>query len=257
MCASGSHVCRGKSGTLIANARKNAPKSKYSVRRRQRDRAIGKQRLNLRDVKRWIAGDGGDPVEPQNRHEHQDRAEHRIQHELQRGINAAAVSPDADQEIHRDQHHFPEQKEQEQIERNENADHSGLKDQKANKEAFYALVDRFPRCQDRNRRKQRGQQNEKQAESVNAQVIVDRGLRNPGAEFFPLIAGGVRVKSTKEQQRKSEFDDRRGHGQPANPEMVVIAQQQKRKRSRDGQKRQNRKQVSLLHVSPPSRAAGK
>ena len=31
VCASGSQVCSGKSGTLIANARKNAPKSRSSV----------------------------------------------------------------------------------------------------------------------------------------------------------------------------------------------------------------------------------
>ena len=31
VCASGSQVCSGKSGTLIAKARKNAPKSRSSV----------------------------------------------------------------------------------------------------------------------------------------------------------------------------------------------------------------------------------
>ncbi len=131
VCASGSQVCSGKSGTLIANARKNAPKSRYSVRGGQNDRAARQQRLDLRDVKRRIPGDGREPVEPQDRHQHQDRAEHCVQHEFQRGIDAPPVSPDADQEIHRDQHHFPEQEEQEQVERNEDADHSGFENEQA------------------------------------------------------------------------------------------------------------------------------
>jgi hypothetical protein len=50
----------------------------------------------------------------------------------------------------------------------------------------------------------------------------------------------VRVKAAKEQQRKGEFDDRRGHRQPANPEMIVVAQEQERERARDGEKRQDR-----------------
>ena len=76
------------------------------------------------------AGDGV-IVEPDDRHQHQDRAEHGVQNEFQRGVDAPLVAPDADQEIHRDQHHFPEQEEEEQVERDEDADHAGFQHQQA------------------------------------------------------------------------------------------------------------------------------
>ena len=138
------------------------------------------------------------------------------------------MSPDADQEIHRDQHHFPEQEEQEQVQRNEHADHSGFQNQQRDEKAFHALVNRFPGSEDRNRREQRGQQDQKQAEPVDAQVVVNRRLRNPGAKFIQLIAGCVRIKAANQQQRNGEFDDRGGHREAANPHMVVIAQEQER-----------------------------
>ena len=62
-------------------------------------------RLNLRQVER-----AGLAVEPQNCDQHQDRAEHRVQNEFHRGVNAAVVAPHADHEIHGDQRQFPEKK---------------------------------------------------------------------------------------------------------------------------------------------------
>ena len=47
--------------------------------------------------------------------EHQDAAERRVQHELERRVDAALAAPDADDEEHRDQHRLPEQVEQEQV----------------------------------------------------------------------------------------------------------------------------------------------
>ena len=41
------------------------------------------------------------------------------------GVDAALVPPDPDEEIHRDEHQFPEEVEQEQIERQEDADDAG------------------------------------------------------------------------------------------------------------------------------------
>ncbi len=41
---------------------------------------------------------------------------------LTRGVDAALVAPDADQEVHGDQRNFPEDEEQEQVERAEDAD---------------------------------------------------------------------------------------------------------------------------------------
>jgi hypothetical protein len=39
--------------------------------------------------------------------------------------------------------------------------------------------------------------------------------------------------------------------------VIVIAQQQQSQRARDGQEREDREQVSVLHLNSPSKAAGK
>ena len=225
--------------------------------KRQHDRAVRKERLDLRNIEGRRAGLFGNPVKPQDSHEHQDRAEHRVQHEFQRGVNAAAVAPDANQEVHRDQHHFPEQKEQEQVERNKDADHSCFEHQQRNKKALRAPVDRFPGGQHRDGREERGEQDQKQADAVDAKVVVNRRLGNPGVKFLPLEAGRFHIESPQEQQGKTEFDGRGSHREAANPDVIVAAEQKKRERARSGQERQNREQVGLLHFSPPSTRAGK
>ena len=56
-------------------------------------------------------------------------AEQRVQEKLDRRIFAARAAPDADEEIHRQQHHFPEDVEQEEVERQKRADHARFQEQ--------------------------------------------------------------------------------------------------------------------------------
>ncbi len=65
-------------------------------------------------------------------------------------------------------------------------------------------------------------------------------LRDPIVKFFPLIPGDLRIKSAEEQQGNGEFRDRRGHGQAADPYMIVVTQQQQSQRARDRQERKDR-----------------
>src|SRR5579859_1135789 len=126
-------------------------------------------------------------VEPDHGHEHQNRAQHRVQNEFDRGINAPFVAPDSDQEVHRDQHHFPEKEKFEQIERNKNADDAGFEYEQADEKAAHPLLDRFPGRQDGDGRQESGEQDEKQADAVNSEVIVDGRRRNPVVEFNELV----------------------------------------------------------------------
>ena len=81
--------------------------------------SVGMSKVNGRagDLMRAI-------VKRQNRQQHQHRAGQRVEEELDRRVQPAVAAPDADQEVHRHQHHFPEQVEQEEIERHENAQHA-------------------------------------------------------------------------------------------------------------------------------------
>ena len=177
VCASGSQVCSGKSGTLIANARKNAPKSSSSVSCGNWSWPDCDQAADVRQIE-----GAGHVVEPEDRDQHQDRAEHRVQNEFHGGVDAALVSPHADHEIHRDQRELPEDEEEEQIERDEDADHGRFDHQQRDEEALHVFVDRFPGAEDRERREERGEQDQKQADAVDAEVVVD-GLADPVVTF--------------------------------------------------------------------------
>ena len=61
--------------------------------------------------------------------EHQQRADHRVDEELEARVDAPFAAPDADDEVHRDEHHFPHHVEQEEIERQEHAEHAGREDE--------------------------------------------------------------------------------------------------------------------------------
>ena len=65
-------------------------------------------------------------VQDQDAQQHQHRTDQGVDHELDRGVDAARTAPDADDEVHRHQHGFPEDEEQQEIERHEDAQHAGL-----------------------------------------------------------------------------------------------------------------------------------
>ena len=71
--------------------------------------------------------------------EHQDAAERGVEHELERGVDAALAAPDADDEEERDQHRLPEQVEQEQVLRDERADHRELEREHHRVEELHVL----------------------------------------------------------------------------------------------------------------------
>ena len=120
-CASGSHVCSGTIGTLIANESANAANS--------HDWAPSGSWLRYRsaNANEVIPPDALQRVnEIDHRGQHQDAAEGGVEHELERRVDAPLAAPDADDQEHRDQHRFPEHVEQEQVLRHEGSQHREL-----------------------------------------------------------------------------------------------------------------------------------
>ena len=136
-------------------------------------------------------------IEPQDRHQHQDRAEHGVQDEFHRGVNSAAMSPDADEEIHRNQRQFPEDEEQEKVERDEDADHGGLDDQQRDEKSLHVFVDGLPGTENRQRREKSGEQHEEQADAVHADVVMD-GAADPGMHFHELKSGCAGIEARQQ-----------------------------------------------------------
>ena len=83
-------------------------------------RAISQvERLAMRgDVELTCVVDGDE------RQQHEDGARKRVEEELDGRVLLARTTPDADEEVHRQQHHFPEDVEQEHVERDEHAHHA-------------------------------------------------------------------------------------------------------------------------------------
>src|SRR5580658_37140 len=79
-------------------------------------------------------------IQPQNRRQHKHRANEREQEILHRGVDLASVAVHADQKRHRNQRRFPEEIEQEQIQRSEDANQPRLQQQQQNEEFFHPLL---------------------------------------------------------------------------------------------------------------------
>ena len=160
--ASGSQECSGHIGTLMAKAAAKAMNSHIWVLRI--DAALGDQ-VGHREGALIDA-------QPQDGQQHQDGTGHRVQEELDGGIDAARSAPDADQEVHRDEREFPEDVEQEQVLRQEDAHHAHFQQQEEDHEILDALFDRRPGGEDGDRGQEGGQQNQQDAQPIHAEVIM-------------------------------------------------------------------------------------
>ena len=116
-------------------------------------------------------------VQPDDRRQHEHRRDHGVQEELHGGVNLAAVTVHADEQRHRDQRRFPEEVEEEQIERDEDADHRGLQDQHQDEEFLHPVVDRLPRDQHAQRHQEGGQDDQPQRDAVDAEVVMNIRMR--------------------------------------------------------------------------------
>ncbi len=109
--------------------------------------------------------------------QHEGRTEHGVHEELHRGIRLVAVSPTADEEVHRNKNHFEEHEEKNQVKAQEDAHHSGFEEQQPGNVGLdvFALV----RTEQRNRKQQTREDHEPQRDTVDAETPRDSELANP------------------------------------------------------------------------------
>ena len=195
-CASGSQVCTGHIGTLTENARKNATNSSSCDLHRQRHVVPIDDGEALRDV-----------VEVDQRHQHQQRAQQRVQEELDRGVHPVRSAPDADDDVHRDQHRLEEHVEQDAVDRREHAVDEAGHDQERGHVLRDPRLDHLPARPDDEHRGEAVQQHEQHRDAVDAEEIVDvearestRGARRTAGPTSPASkcsqSGSVTRKPT-------------------------------------------------------------
>ena len=168
------------------------------------------QLVELGHVERVHAGRGVVvEVERQNAEQHDDAADQGVQEELDRRVQPVRAAPDADEEVHRHQHHFPEQEEEQEVERHERAEHPGLQDEQEDVVLLHALGDRVPRRHHRDRAHHRRQQDQQHAEAVDAEEVVGADRRDPRGALDELELRARRVVPEPQRHRDGEPEKRR------------------------------------------------
>jgi len=165
---------------------------------------------------------------------------------LTAAVDAAVVSPDADEEVHGDQHHFPEEEEEKEVEGEKDADDADFEHQQHDEKFLYAVLDAGPGGEDRDGGEEGGQDDQEEADAVKPEVIVDGRDVDPLAEFLELVAGYADLDFGNEKQGEKEFDGGDGHGQASNPNVIVGAEQKQREAGRCGEKDDDGEQIAAV-----------
>ncbi len=141
---------------------------------------LRRRRVQIRQVKRVHAGQSVVmEVQEQDAQQHQHRAEQRVQEELDGRVQLARAAPDADQQVHRHQHGFPEDEEQEHVVGHEDPEHARLQYQEPDVIFFDAVLNGVPRRQDRNGPQQGGQHDQQERNAVDADHVTRANGRDP------------------------------------------------------------------------------
>jgi len=131
----------------------------------ERERAAVQPPVRVRDV--------------QDRAEHQDGAEERVEEELERRLDAVRASPDPDHHVHRDEHQLPEDVEEEEVHRDERAHHRALEQEQREAPVLQPRLERPERRVRRDRHDDAGEQQQPERDPVDRDVIANAELRHP------------------------------------------------------------------------------
>src|SRR5580692_2418745 len=174
-------------------------------------------------------------VEPQYRSQHEHRGDHGVHEKLYGGVNLALVAEDANQQGHGDQRGFPEEIEEEEVERSEDADQRSLHNKKEDKEFLHAIVNRLPRDQHAQRSQERGQHHQPHGDAVHGHVVVDVGSGNPLLVNFVLEASLAAMEVHREMQREKKSEQRNNESEDANVAITPGKQHEQQRAQQRGE----------------------
>ncbi len=143
-------------------------------------------------------------------HQHEGRAQHGEQEELEGGVHPLSVAPAADEEVHRHQHDLEHHEEKEQVQGEEYTDAPGLQQQHPGQVGLGVVMGPHP--DHGNREQQAGEHDQEQRDPVHAEVPGDAELLDPGALLGQLEAGVADIES--DEQRHAQGADHQGRSHP-------------------------------------------
>ena len=153
-------------------------------------------------------------VEPENGDQQRRRGNEGEEEELERGVGAVFAAVHGDEDGHGDERELPEAVVEHQVERDEDAEHGGLLDEEERVEDLAASLDGVPTGDDADGREQADEDDEPEAEAVDADVVEDGGVFDPGNVVLKLEAGLAGDEVRGKMQREQEGDERGEQGDP-------------------------------------------
>ena len=183
-------------------------------------------------------------VQKQNSQQHQYRSGQGVEEELDGGVEFPRPAPYPDQQIHRHQHRFPEHKEEEEIQRHEDAQHARLQKQKPDVVFLHPILDRGPRRKDRDPSQQRRQHDQQKRNAVDAQDIARADRRDPVAraaldELEARLEAFV-PEHRNQRDRDQKAGERKKVRDPADRVLILLRDKQENQRPQQRREKNDR-----------------
>jgi hypothetical protein len=147
--------------------------------------------------------------------QHEERADHRVDEELQTRVDAPLAAPDPDDEVHRDEHRLPHHVEEEQVERHEDAEHPGREEEEERVVRARLATDRGEAPVRREQHDEGREEDHHQGDAVESERESDPPRGNPGAVEGLLPAFVAGIERPPEPEREDELEREDGGGEDA------------------------------------------
>ena len=182
--------------------------------------------------------------------QHQQRAEQGVQKELESRVNLVGPTPDADDQVHRDQRGFKKDVEQQAVKGAKHPNHQTAE----NQESPHVLVDtpgdHLPTCDHHHQVDERRQQHEPQRDTVHAQVVVDIEAGNPGRSLHKLHGSCAQFETLIQGQGDQKTDQRAHQSDPAHHGRLLVAAKCKQHHTKNNWRPDSQAQQTHFYSSP-------
>ena len=169
-------------------------------------------------------------VEPDEGQEHEDAAGQGVEEELDGRVLPPRPAPDADEEVHRQEHDLPEHVEEEEVEGDEDAEHARDQEGVHGEVALELVVDAVAR-QGSHEGDERGQEDHRDGDPVDAEEVLDVERADPDCvldELVAVVAVGAREAGVELRGEPGGQDQAHPHhddGEEAEVLVLLVADQ--------------------------------
>src|SRR3990172_739582 len=172
------------------------------------------QLIEFEHIERGFAGGLQiDEVESEDGDQHQYASGHGEEEKLDGCIDPSLrIAPDSDEEIHGNEHDFPKDIEEDEIEGNQGADHSRFKKKEGDHEFLHPGGDRTPGAKDTENGQEGGQENKQKADAIDPNLVTNPVSFDPPPILNELHGRSRGVEDEEERKGDHKFNDGKEKG---------------------------------------------